>query len=709
MAELLALAPSAAFEWTAATDAAASRAVEAELDAESWYLAGSVAVVPVAGALTRSVHAPAFGVMAYPQIIGAVREAMTSGASALLLHVQSGGGEVEGLFQAADELAAMARAEGAIPSAALIDGMGASAAYALASAMPQVFLASPTSHAGSIGAIALHVDQSAALEKAGYKVSLIASGAHKADANPFEPLSESVRAELQREIDQTAEMFIRRVAQWRGLSAATVAAQEAKIFMGADAVKAGLADGIASAAKVFASLLPATPAKGKHVAMTLPNLSDQLPEAPPALKSVRAERERVSALNVTAHFAARHGAPFDLQAAIESGMSSQEASRSVIDFMAARDEATPTFTMVPTPTDAGVPLGQSRHLKANLRTALAEVLTARVQPGTELSQAAQSYAGASIPDVARIVLQAEGRSAIGSAAMVVASAMHSTSDFPLILEDFVRRTLNSAFNAAPSGLKLVARENTANDFRKISRVNLGEFPGLTAVTESGEFSHGTIGESGEDYRLETFGKIIAITRRALVNDNLSAFADLARRAGQAASDLEAKLLASLLTSNPVMSDGHALFSAAHGNLASSGTSIAAGLSAARQALRLMTGIDGEMIVDVQPRYLVVGADRETEGEQALAAVAAAKIADVNAFANKLELVVDARLTGSGWYVFGDPIGGAPALEYSYLDGQRTPEIVTEDSFETDGIRMRVRHDFGAGVLNWRSAYRNPGN
>lgn len=284
---------------------------------------------------------------------------------------------------------------------------------------------------------------------------------------------------------------------------------------------------------------------------------------------------------------------------------------------------------------------------------------------------------------------------------------HTRSDFAHVLEEFSRRELARAFNAAPSGLMRVSRERSAVDFRAIKRVALGEYPELVETNEHGEFTHSTIGEAAESYAVKTFGRIISLTRHAIVNDDLDAFSDLAVRAGQAARDLEAKTLFELIDSNPVMAtDGKAVFHADHGNLAASGTSIADGLSAARQAMRTQRGIDGQMLVQVAPRFLICGPDRETEGEKALAAIAATKIDDVNPFSN-LTLVVEPRMSQK-WYLFSDPMALA-LLEHAYLQGQRQPEVISDAGFDVDGVRMRVRHDFGAGVVEYRAGYLNPGD
>jgi phage major head subunit gpT-like protein len=192
----------------------------------------------------------------------------------------------------------------------------------------------------------------------------------------------------------------------------------------------------------------------------------------------------------------------------------------------------------------------------------------------------------------------------------------------------------------------------------------------------------------------------------MVNDDLGAFADATRRMGQAAAAFEANFLAQMVAANPQMSDGKALFHADHGNLAGAGTGINVdSISAARLAMRMQKGLLGELIA-VAPKYILVGADRETEAEKAVSTITPVQSQEVNPFQNKLEVVVDPRLSGA-WYLVADP-AEIDGLEYAYLEGSAGPQITSEVGFDVDGVRFRVRLDFGGGFVDWRGWYRNAG-
>lgn len=344
---------------------------------------------------------------------------------------------------------------------------------------------------------------------------------------------------------------------------------------------------------------------------------------------------------------------------------------------------------------------------------MGEAIYARIDPSHQLSEPARGYAHNALSDLAREALRLRGISVTGlSKAELVTRSLHTTSDFSVILGDAVGRTLRKAYLAAPAGIKKVARQTTAPDFRSRQKIMLGEAPTLKKVNEHGEFTSGSMAEAKEAYKLDTFGRIIGISRQAIINDDLGAFADLAARFGQAAASFEAVTLVSLLALNagagPTMDDTKALFHADHKNLAGAGAVISeTTLSAGRLALRKQTGLSGDLI-DVTPKYLLVPPDQETKGEKELAAIAAAKTSDVNAFASKLELVVENRLASTTrWYITADP-ALSDGLEYAYLEGQPGPQIETKNGFEVDGVQVKVREDFGCGFIDFRSWYSNPG-
>lgn len=343
---------------------------------------------------------------------------------------------------------------------------------------------------------------------------------------------------------------------------------------------------------------------------------------------------------------------------------------------------------------------------------MSEALTSRLS-GTASKDEARPYMHRRLVDMAAELLEARGeRTRLLSPDTILTRAMHTTGDFANLLTSTGNRILLAAFEAAPNPLRSLARRTTISDFRTKTTVKLSEWPKLSQVNEHGEITYGTRGEAKEAYTLKTYAKIFSLSRNALINDDLGAFGDFGRAAGRAAAETEADVLTALLTANSgngvTLDDGQPLFHTSHANVAASGTVIdVAGLAAARLKMRQQKGLDGVTPVNVVPKFLLVSPAKETEAESVLATLAAATVANVNPFSQRLELLVEPRLSGNGWYIFADP-AAMPVIEYSYLSSAQGPQMASREGWDVLGVEFRVILDFGAGVLDHRGAYRNAG-
>ena len=349
---------------------------------------------------------------------------------------------------------------------------------------------------------------------------------------------------------------------------------------------------------------------------------------------------------------------------------------------------------------------------ASMARAMEDAIFARMS-GKEPSAAAREFMGSTLIDMTRGLLEARGERARWMSPSKLVDSMtrfgaHTTSDFPVLMGNAAHRYLVDIFNSYPSPLKALTVQRTAPDFRRISLVKVGQNPQLLAVRENGEITRGGVLEASEGYSLGTYARIFAITRQALINDDLGAFTAVFQGWGRSAAELEASTIAALIYGNAAMSDGNYLFSAAHGNLAGAGGPITiANLGAARLAMRMQKDLDGTTPVDAAPKFLVVGAAKETEAEAVLAQIAAATVGDVNPFSGKLTLLVDPRLPGTAWYLFADPARW-PVIEIAKLSGQEDVFVDTRVGFDVDGVETKARLDIGGAAVDWRGGYKNPG-
>lgn len=345
--------------------------------------------------------------------------------------------------------------------------------------------------------------------------------------------------------------------------------------------------------------------------------------------------------------------------------------------------------------------------------AMGEAMYARSNTAHDLSDHARAYANMTLSDMAKDCLLRSGVSTTGlSAPDLVTRAFQSTSDYPAVFADTVNRSLMDAYNAAPSTLKTVAKRSSARDFRRKTKVQIGEAPTLEKVNENGEYKYGGFAEAKESYAIDTFGRITGFSRKAAINDDIGALVGPASKLGQAASEFEAQFLVDLLEANggagPNMDDSKSVFHTSHANIAASGGALnEENLSNARLSMRKQTGLSGQRI-NVAPKFLIVPPELETTAERLLAAIQPTKSGDVNPFASKLSLLVEARLSSPArWYMVADP-KQIEGLEYSYLQGEEGPQIETRSGFEVDGMEYKVRLDFGAAFMDWRGWYMNPG-
>lgn len=216
---------------------------------------GGVGIVSVVGSLVNrgAWIGTNSGLTSYEGIMAQLTEADEDPAiHTVLIDGDSPGGEATGMFAVAAKVRDMATRK---PVIAVVNDMAASAMYGIISGATEIVV-SPTSIVGSIGVVLTHLDRSGEMEKRGVAATLIYAGRHKVDGNPFGPLSEGVKADLQAEVAKFYDQFVSLVAQGRGakLTEADARATEARTFLGQEAIDRGLADRMASFDAVLASL-----------------------------------------------------------------------------------------------------------------------------------------------------------------------------------------------------------------------------------------------------------------------------------------------------------------------------------------------------------------------------------------------------------------------------------------------------------------------
>jgi hypothetical protein len=242
-------------------------------------------------------------------------------------------------------------------------------------------------------------------------------------------------------------------------------------------------------------------------------------------------------------------------------------------------------------------------------------------------------------------------------------------------------------------------------------MQLSAAPDLKKVLEGAEFQYGSVTDGKEVYAVITYGRIISLTRQAIINDDLGAFDRLPRAFSGSARRLENFLVYQQLLANAALSDGVALFHATHGNLMAAAAISVASLGLARAAMRKQLGKAGEKL-NLPPKFLLVGPDKEQEAYQFTSAqFVPAQASNVNEFRQggrtALEPIVDNEIDGTKWYLAADN-ADVDTVEYCYLDGSEGVYMESQMGFKIDGIDLKARLDFAAKAIDHRGLVHNPG-
>lgn len=347
----------------------------------------------------------------------------------------------------------------------------------------------------------------------------------------------------------------------------------------------------------------------------------------------------------------------------------------------------------------------------------------------QLDGQSRDFAGMSMADMARQCLEFSGVSTRRMSSVRIVDEMfsqtarhglirqageaaHSTSDFSNILIDAMHVRLRQTYMGTPRTFPMWCRSSTVTDFRDQHRVQIGGAPDLERVNEGGEFTHGTMDDQAAKYRIYTDGRIISLTRQAIINDSLSAFNGISAAFGRSAADKESDTVYGLLTNSATTApDGTALFHADHANLGTGSKITEAALTAMEQSMSEQEGLEGRPI-SIRPTYLLVPfGNRSVEARKLLTAVMPEQTANVNVYAGRYTLIEEVRLKpdsgNRSWYAAASPMT-VDTIEYAHLAGNEMPFTESRMGFDVDGIQIKCRHDFGAGVIDYRGLYKNPG-
>lgn len=442
------------------------------------------------------------------------------------------------------------------------------------------------------------------------------------------------------------------------------------------------------------------------------------PEAPEMDAKVKATLDAAARREAVMSIAGARLTGTEIEEIVAKHSDPAEAKMAAVDLIADKriSEEAPIIT-----PSATVTADASEKKFDAMRDALAVTMF-----GGELEGAAKDFAGLTPK---RLAIELAGgfkhgfsdydliKKGMSARGVLMSGGFHSTSDFTYLTASTMNRALRSMYQSRPGTWRRISRIRSAADFRTLYSVQAGGDFSLQSINETGEYKNTILTDTGEQYAVARKGRKVTLSFEAVINDDMSAFSRIPMDFARGALNMESSTIWGLVNANGNMSDGNAFFDAAHSNIDSSGAAIsAASVGAARKAMweQRTVGADatGDDFIEATPDLLFVPPALEITALQFATATTPDTDSNTNPFKNTLTPVTEARLgaavTGgddAAWYLFDSQL---PPVEAAFLQGFEAPMIEAMEKIDPDGVCVIARHIFGAGLVEYRGAYKNVG-
>ncbi len=324
---------------------------------------------------------------------------------------------------------------------------------------------------------------------------------------------------------------------------------------------------------------------------------------------------------------------------------------------------------------------------------------------------AMDLRGMSLRELAREALRIAGQPIFGDPREMVGRALTS-SDFPYILSSAANKFLFDGYETAPETWQQWCGVGSVSDFKTQSLVRPSEFDDLEEVPEHGDYRYGGRSEGREQYAIATYGKLFAITRQAIINDDLNALSDVPRGHGESAARKVGDVAYAVLTANSAMGDGVALFHANHGNLGTGGAVSVTTIGEGEKLMALQKDIGGKRRLNIKPQFFIapvtIKAAAEIFFNTMLIGGASNQPNLQNIYAGAFTRIYEPRLddaSTTAWYLAG-PRG--KTVTVFFLNGNQAPYMETKEGWSVDGVEYKVRIDAGAKAVDWKALLKNAG-
>lgn len=374
-------------------------------------------------------------------------------------------------------------------------------------------------------------------------------------------------------------------------------------------------------------------------------------------------------------------------------------------------------TTAPTAGGAGfrgsIEMGADERDK--FRSAAQDSIIIRCGSMTDIGQAAagaRDLAGFSLRELARESLRMAGLSVNGNPLEMVGRAL-TTSDLPSILANVANKFLFDGYTTADETWQQWVATGSATDFKTNTVNRASETDDLDQILEDGEYKYGQMSDAKESFKLATYGKLFAISRQTIINDDLAALTDIPRSHGEACTRKCGDVVYAVLTANAAMGDGTALFHANHGNLGSSGVPSEITIAEAIKLMKLQKDIGGKRRLNIRPEFFIAPVTLEGASEVFFNSTQFAgdlkSATRTNPYSGaRFTRVYEPRLddaSTTAYYLAGSK---GKTVKLFFLNGNMNPYLETKQGWSIDGVEFKVRCDCAAKALDWKSVVKNAG-
>jgi hypothetical protein len=308
-------------------------------------------------------------------------------------------------------------------------------------------------------------------------------------------------------------------------------------------------------------------------------------------------------------------------------------------------------------------------------------------------------------------------------------AYHSTGSFTNLMLDAANKTLLAAYDEAPFTWNMWARQApSVPDFKTINRIRFSESPNLEMIPERQEYPEKAMTDSKESYSVNKYGASFSVSWETIVNDDLDAISRIPAMHGNAARREQNRAVYAILTANANLSDGGALFNTTavttaggHANQSASAAVISSTtLNAAYASMMVQKGLNSNVILNIQPRFLIVPAAISHTALQFVNSIAdpgaggnvAGNSNTLNIYGpqgmRNLQVIIEPQLDGSStsvWYLAADS-SQIDTVELTFLQGEESPVLESEWDLSRDVYLYKIRQTFAAKAIDYRGLYRN---